>query len=167
MYIFFFLCWLCNWLLQLLSQHVKIKNWTELNYCSRIRPSGLFDTNVVLKVSTYTGQHNIENHGHISMPWAGFEPATSMIELYKIKRALNRAVNLMEWAMIVINVVSPLLSSLSLLLLLVVVVVLLKTAVWTTNWFAKKIKSTIMSELKCYPTQGFLFSFIYYYRVRV
>jgi hypothetical protein len=28
--IFIFLCWLCNWLLQLLSQHVKIKNWIEL-----------------------------------------------------------------------------------------------------------------------------------------
>jgi hypothetical protein len=27
-----FLCWLCNWLLQLLSYRVKIKNWTELNY---------------------------------------------------------------------------------------------------------------------------------------
>jgi hypothetical protein len=27
MYIFIFLCWLCNWLLHLLSQHVKIKNW--------------------------------------------------------------------------------------------------------------------------------------------
>jgi hypothetical protein len=32
-YIFIYLCWLCNWLLQLLSQHVKIKNWIELNYC--------------------------------------------------------------------------------------------------------------------------------------
>jgi hypothetical protein len=31
MYIFIYLCWLCNWLLQLLSQHVKIKNWIELN----------------------------------------------------------------------------------------------------------------------------------------
>jgi hypothetical protein len=30
MYIFFFLCCLCNWLLQLLNQHVKIKNWIEL-----------------------------------------------------------------------------------------------------------------------------------------
>jgi hypothetical protein len=32
MYIFIFLCWLCNWLLQLLSQHIKIKNWTELKW---------------------------------------------------------------------------------------------------------------------------------------
>jgi hypothetical protein len=29
---FIFLCWLCNWLLQLLRQHVKIKNSIEFNW---------------------------------------------------------------------------------------------------------------------------------------
>jgi hypothetical protein len=54
---FIFLCWLCNWLFQLLSQHVKIKNWIELlkaslqniyftSVCYRFRGTFLVDLEV-------------------------------------------------------------------------------------------------------------------------
>jgi hypothetical protein len=43
------------------------------------------------KTSTYTRQHNLEKHGHISMPREGMEPTIPMFEMSKIMSALDRA----------------------------------------------------------------------------
>jgi hypothetical protein len=41
------------------------------------------------KVTTYTGEHNSEKHGHISMPRAGFEPTIPVFERLKTARPLG------------------------------------------------------------------------------
>jgi len=44
--------------------------------------------------STYTGQHNTEKRGHISMPRAGFEPAIPVFERSKTVRWQRYALRL-------------------------------------------------------------------------
>jgi hypothetical protein len=43
------------------------------------------------KASAYTGQHNTEKRGHMSMPRAGFEPTILVVEGSKTVCASDRA----------------------------------------------------------------------------
>jgi hypothetical protein len=44
-------------------------------------------------LSTYTGQHNTEKHGHTSMPQAVFKPTIPVFEWLKTVCALDHMVN--------------------------------------------------------------------------
>jgi len=43
----------------------------------------------IAKATTFTGHHNIEKHGHTSMPREGFEPTIPKFERLKTVRALR------------------------------------------------------------------------------